>query len=142
MIGSVSESIQFAFEKKHGLRLVSRLCCGFDGEISLTDSNTAVKFFKESEKFFRESRAYEILSHRRITHVLGHAVPKLERVDNELLALEMSYVVPPFLLDFASAHAESEFPDFPEEVWAEWQERKLEEFGDRWPDVQRVLNEF
>jgi hypothetical protein len=142
MIGNVSDSMKSAFEAKYNLILSSRLGFGFDGEIFLTNSNTAVKFFKEREKYSRERRAYEIIMQCGVTRVLGHEVPQLRRADDELMAIEINLVRPPFLLDFASAHPESEVPDFPEEVWAEWQDRKLEEFGDRWPQVQLVLAEF
>ena len=142
MIGNVFEAIKSAFEAKYSLILVTRLGFGFDGEIFLTNLNTAVKFFKEREKFSRERAAYEILSKCGVTCVLAHEVPQLRRADGELMAIEMTLVRPPFLLDFASAHPESEVPDFPEEVWAEWQERKLEEFGDRWAQVELVLGEF
>ncbi len=98
------ESIKIAYENRYRLRLVGRVGEGRDGEIFLTDGNTVVKFFKQSAEFRRERQAYEILAHAGVTDVAGHAVPKMQRADENLLAIEMSLVQPPFLLDFASAY--------------------------------------
>jgi hypothetical protein len=95
MIGNVSDSMKSAFEAKYNLILSSRLGFGFDGEIFLTNSNTAVKFFKEREKYSRERRAYEIIMQCGVTRVLGHEVPQLRRADDGLMAIEMNLVRPP-----------------------------------------------
>jgi hypothetical protein len=124
------------------VRLGKRLGFGRDGEVYSTDRNTAVKFFTVVETFSRERRAYEILAENQISHVAGHAVPEMIRVDESLMAIEMTIVQPPFLLDFALAYAESEAPHFPEEVWEDWRQQKSEEFGSRWPDVEFILSEF
>ena len=115
---------------------------GRDGEVYLTDRNSAVKFFTIEENYFRERAAYERLSRLLITQVAGHAVPLLLQAIDEFLAIEMTVVRPPFLLDFASAYDEMEAPDFSEEVWVEWREQKREEFGDRWSNVDSVLAEL
>ena len=52
--------------------------------------------------------------------------------------IEMGIVKPPFLLDFAGAYLDRP-PDFPPEVIEEWREQKVEQFGDRWPEVEAVL---
>jgi hypothetical protein len=49
--------------------------------------------------------------------------------------VEMEIVQPPFVLDFAGAYLDRR-PDFPEDVYAEWQAEKAEQFGDDWPLVQ------
>jgi hypothetical protein len=33
-------------------------------------------------------------------------------------------------------------PEFPEEVWAEWEAEKREQFESRWPKVQVIKDEF
>ena len=50
--------------------------------------------------------------------------------DAELLALEMTVVQQPFVLDFAEVRLD--FPlEFPDDVWASWLEEKQEQFGER-----------
>jgi hypothetical protein len=73
-----------------------------------------------------------------ITEVRGFHVPELIRWDDTLRIIEMTIVTPPFVLDFAGARLDIP-PDFSEEVWAEWEAEKLEQFGGRWPDVRAVL---
>ena len=50
----------------------------------------------------------------------------------------MTIVRPPFLLDFADALLD-EAPDFSEDVLRQWEEDKAEIFGEKWPEVTRVL---
>jgi hypothetical protein len=59
-------------------------------------------------------------------------------MDEEFRAIEMTIVRPPFLLDFADAHLD-EAPDFSEDVLQQWEEDKAEIFGERWPEVTRIL---
>ena len=47
----------------------------------------------------------------------------------------------PFVLDFAGARLDAR-PEFPEEVWADWEVEKREQFEDRWLQVQRILDAF
>jgi hypothetical protein len=74
-----------------------------------------------------------------IRELLGFAVPQLIRVDAELLALEMTVVERPFILDFAGAYLDQSAPQFDDEVWETWEADKREKFGSRWPEVQAVL---
>lgn len=53
----------------------------------------------------------------------------------------MTIVSPPFVLDFAGAYLDQR-PDYPEEVLAEWQAEKAEQFGDRWKTVRLVISSF
>ena len=45
-------------------------------------------------------------------------------------------------MDFAGAWIDDKPPEFSDEVWSEWEKEKIEQFGPRWPTVQRVLAEF
>jgi hypothetical protein len=65
-------------------------------------------------------------------------VPQLLRIDEEFRAIEMIIVRSPFLLDFADARLD-EAPDFSEDVLQQWEEEKAEIFGERWPEVTRIL---
>lgn len=68
----------------------------------------------------------------------GFNVPRLLRADNEWLALEMSIVKRPFVLDFAQATLDVR-PDFSDDVWDDWHARCSETYGDDWKLVQRLL---
>jgi hypothetical protein len=50
----------------------------------------------------------------------------------------MEVVTRPFVLDFAGAYLDKP-PDFPQEVLEEWLVEKQEQFGRRWPKVERIL---
>lgn len=73
--------------------------------------------------------------------VLGFNVPQFVGADAELHILEMTIVERPFVLDFAGAYLDTR-PEFAEEVWADWEAEKREQFEGRWPEVQRVLDAF
>jgi len=60
-------------------------------------------------------------------------------MDEALLAVEMTIVQPPFVLDFASAYLDEAAPEFPEDVMEEWLASKKEEFGSNWARAAGVL---
>ena len=43
--------------------------------------------------------------------------------------------------DFAGAYLDAR-PEFPADVWADWEAEKREQFDKRWPMVQRILEAF
>ena len=51
---------------------------------------------------------------------------------------ELTIVTRPFVLDFAGAYL-NHTPDFPEDIWDEWEQEKREQFDTRWSTVQEVL---
>jgi len=127
-------------------RLVVResLGAGIHGLVRVVQGNTtlggtALKVFHAEEFFRRELAVYERLKAARIREILGFAVPQLIRADDELLALEMTVVERPFVLDFAGAYLDNAAPWFDDEVWETWETDKREKFGLRWPEVQAVL---
>jgi hypothetical protein len=81
------------------------------------------------------------LKEARITRILGFHVPQLLRSDDERLALEMTVVMPPFVLDFAGAYLDFP-PRFFDDVWDEWRAKNEEQFGADWPMAQAVLAEL
>ena len=68
-------------------------------------------------------------------------MPQLLRCDDALLAIEMTIVPPPFVLDFAGAWLDWP-PEFSDEVWTERREKWASEFGDDWPKAQEILAEL
>jgi hypothetical protein len=99
----------------------------------------AVKFHREENAFDRECRAYHRLRDKQTTQILGFNVPQLLTTDQEFRAIEITIVRKPFLLDFADARLD-QAPDFSEDVLRQWQEDKTEIFGEKWPEVTRVLS--
>ena len=87
-----------------------------------------------------EREVYQRLGEAGCRKVIGFHVPQLVRSDDALLALEMTIVQPPFVLDFAGAYLDFP-PQFSEEVWAEWERKNQEQFGSDWPKAQMILSE-
>lgn len=127
------------YAERYALRLDRRLGFGKDGRVWETDRQTALKVFRHVDPFQREVAAYARLAERGVLDVNGHHVPQVERVDEGLLAIEMTIVQPPFVLDFASVHLDQSAPEFPDDVMEEWLDRKKEEFGSNWPRAAGVL---
>jgi len=132
-----------AFAKLHGCTVGERLGFGIHGIVVVLNSEskaaaTALKVLASAEPYRRERGAYQRLGEARITKVRGFHVPQLLRWDDDLLALEMTVVTPPFALDFAGAYLDFP-PDFPVEAWQDWQRKNEEQFGEDWPEAQAIL---
>lgn len=96
----------------------------------------------EREPYYRTERdVYRRLQEHGVTEIRGCAVPEMLGFDNELFVIEMTVVSRPFVLDFAGAYLD-EVPDFSEEVMAEWRAEKMEQFEERWPEVQAILRDL
>ena len=135
-----------AYAARHELRLVERLGYGIHGSVHVVEGKvkgrqSAIKAHRNTEFYRRELAAYELLTRAEVTEVLGFHVPQFIRADAELEVVEMSIVTRPFVLDFAGAYVGA-LPDFPEEVWTEWEAEKQEQFGERWAVVRSVISEF
>jgi len=132
-----------AYAAQHQLELAERLGFGVHGIIFVAGNKseggrTAVKVHRESEPYLRERAVYERLKRAGVTGILGFNVPQFIRAHDNLLVIEMSIVTRPFVLDFAGAYLDAR-PDFSDEIWAEWESGKREQFDVRWPKVQAVL---
>lgn len=117
---------------------------GIHGLVYLVQGNaapggTALKVFHAAEFYQRELMVYERLKAEQIREVLGFAVPQFIKADNELLALEMTVVERPYVLDFAGAFLDNDAPWFEDEKWEMWEIDKREKFGAHWPEVQAML---
>ena len=87
----------------------------------------AVKFHHRETAYYRELSVYYRLQDLNITHVAGHRIPIMTGSDDDLLAIEMTIVSPPFCLDFGGAYLDRP-PDYSAEVWEDWREMKSEAF--------------
>ncbi len=133
----------WAYASQHQLHLAERLGFGIHGIVFVAESNTeagktALKVHRAAEPFLRECAVYERLQEAGVSEILGFNVPQLIRFDDKLLIVEMTIVTRPFVLDFAGAYLDTA-PDFPDEIWADWESEKREQFDARWPKVQAVL---
>lgn len=81
---------------------------------------------------------YRVLANEGVDSILGFDVPRMLNADDELLIIEMTIASPPFILDFAGAYLYLP-PEYPEEVMAQWEEEKSEQFGENWATVQAIL---
>lgn len=134
------------YAARHHLRLVERLGFGIHGTVHVAErqgkqDQSAIKALNSADFYFRERAVYERLRDSGVCDVLGFHVPQLIRADDDLWVIEMTIVTRPFVLDFAGAYL-GRRPEFSEEIWAEWQAQKREQFGSRWRTVERVMNVF
>lgn len=102
---------------------------------------SAVKILHEREPYRRERDIYVRLAELGVTQIGGFETPRLLRADDALLALEMTVVSAPYVLDFAGAWLDFP-PEFPEEVWQDWHRKNEEQFGADWPAAQAILGDL
>ena len=132
------------YEAKYNVRFTDALGNGKDGKVLKTSDGQAVKFFDDAAVYRRELRAYQILLRHHITQLNNFQIPELTRSDDNLLAIEMTIVAPPFLLDFASAYTQAEYDRFAftQEILDERESHWSEIFADDWPIVQTTAQAF
>ena len=131
---------------RHQLEIAESPGSGKDGIVLIAKrkgkpAESAIKVLRWTEAFEREKRVYERLKKEAVASVLGFNVPQLLGYDDELLVIEMTIVKRPFVLDFAAAYLDVR-PEFPQDVWTEWEAEKREQFEGRWPRVEKVLTAF
>lgn len=114
---------------------------GKDGIVFATSIRTAVKLHYRSHTFENELAVYQRLAEHRASEVNGFMVPRLIAWDRPRRLIEMSWVRPPFVLDFAGSRIDQPF-DFEPEVIEMWHEQRQEEYGERWPEVLRLIHAF
>lgn len=68
-------------------------------------------------------------------------MPRLRGFAEDLLAIEMTIVHPPYVLDFASAVLDHPY-DFEQDVLDEWHARLEEQFGEHTPDAHSIIDEL
>jgi hypothetical protein len=123
--------------------LAGRLGFGIHGIVFAIESNdhpgvSALKIHYWEEPYRRERDVYRRLQDEGVMAICSLQVPEMIACDDDLLALEMTMVKPPFALDFAGAYLDFP-PEFSEEVWAEWRQKNEEQFGADWLMAQAVL---
>lgn len=148
-MGSKEAALQRATEyaKKYGLVLGRELGYGMNGVVYVAKgqnptpgkpSHSAVKACHSETEFTRERDVYFRLQECGLTTVRSCKLPELLEYNDDLWIIEMTIVTRPFCLDFGGAYLEKP-PDFSEEVMADWQAEKIEQFGKHWPEVQAII---
>ena len=107
-------------------------------KIGKSTLRSAIKVHEHDPYYMRERDIYLRLKEHDIREIRGCAVPELIEYDDNLWIIEMSLVGRPYVLDFAGAYLDWA-PDFSEEVMADWQADKQDQFGKHWPEVLRIL---
>jgi len=107
--------------------------------IGTTGLRTALKVHERSEPYFRERDCYMRLYEHEVTEIRGHNVPQLIDFDDELLAIEMTVVARPFVLDFGGAWLDKP-PDYDEQILDAWRREKAEQFEHNWPAARSILD--
>lgn len=124
MVFDSMESKALAYAGSRAAELGDNLGFGVDGSVWLLHGKGrnppwAVKIFRHAAPYTRERDCYLRLHELRVRTVRGFAIPAYLRHDDAALAIEMTIVRPPYLLDFAGALLDEPF-DFSEEVWELW----------------------
>jgi hypothetical protein len=134
------------YASHYALQVSELLGSGIHGIVCVLESNTdpgrrALKVHRDSDAYQREKIVYLRLRANRVDRILGFNVPVLLRFDDAFMAIEMTIVTPPFVLDFAGAYLDSP-PEFSDQIWADWEAEKREQFGSLWDNVSAVLSEL
>ena len=114
---------------------------GMEGWVWKTSIPSAIKAFYRLADFKTELACYERLKEHGVNEIHGLNVPVLEDYDEGLMVIEITFVQPPYLLDFGKATLDSPPPYLRDpEDRRRFESQWRAEFGDRWPDVNAVLN--
>lgn len=128
------------YAAREQLRIAGALGFGIHGTVAAAHGPgglIAIKHHYEQEPFEREMDVYQRLAENNVRMVGEFNVPMLLGWDEELRVIEIR----PFILDFAGAYLDFR-PEFSGEVWADWEARRREEYGERWPIVRAALDEL
>lgn len=108
-----------------------------DGFVWRSSRISALKIHRFRSGYRQERDVYLRLQRHSLHRLAGFSIPVLYHYDDSCLALELSIVERPWVLDFAQAAldvAPAELDD------PAWQKEKARLFGADWPDVQHLLN--
>ena len=140
-----SDSIQERaelFARQNDCELISPIFgWGMDGTVFRTNRQSALKILKWQSLYARERDAYLRLKEHGIDRICECNVPTLLSFDDDLWAVEMTIVSPPYIIDFAGAFVD-EKPEYPPEVLEAWLVEKREQFEGNWAQVRRIVYAF
>ena len=111
---------------------------GTDGTVWKTADKTAVKILRKREVYATEKECYLRFLRANTSQICGFVVPQLVDYADDLLAIEMTIVEPPRILDFGKV-ALDHAGDFSEQTMTDWYAMQEELWGSYWPQVRRLL---
>lgn len=111
---------------------------GVDAYIWRTNGREVLKIFRHERDFRQERAVYLRLQEHGVVKLRGFALPDLLDYDESNLVLKLSFVEPPFILDFAAAGLDKKPSGFDFES-EDWRTEKSRLYGRRWPDVLHLL---
>lgn len=117
-----------------------RLGYGSDGTVWKTSVPSAVKALYRQKNYQVELECYRRLQKANIKKINSLNIPVLEGYDDNLWVIEMTFVQPPFFLDFGKVRLDrppSDFYDAQKLANAKQEWRAL--FGSRWKEVNLIL---
>ena len=105
-----------------------------------TDHDTAIKVHDYEQGYGNERDSYLRLAEFGVTERLdGFWLPKMLGYNDELWVIEMDIIAaPPYIIDFAKVRINFP-PEFTEEVLADQERKGLDDFGENWQKVKRLL---
>ncbi|MBI1373278.1 MAG: hypothetical protein GC159_11145 [Phycisphaera sp.] len=125
-------------------QIQSELGSGTDGIVYSTSRPSAIKVFAARQPYGKELAAYSRLAEFDVSELCGHNVPILFGHDDETLVIEMSRVVPPYVLDFGKSDVDICWDFTDEELEARLLEQ-AEDFDEYWPvarDIYYALRHY
>jgi len=116
------------------------LGAGTDGTVWQSQQGTAIKALGRTKNFLDELKCYRRLREKKVTEILGFAVPELEGHSNSLQVIEISIVQPPYLIDFGKVYIDRPPPYLGDPIaMSNWHTEGRDNFGGDWNKVQSVL---
>jgi hypothetical protein len=109
--------------------------------VSPSGPRSALKIHEFEDGYLRERDAYLRLWNFGVERILGHNVPVLLDFDDDMLAIQLTIVSRPFVLDFGGAYLD-QCPEFDDTTMDEWRREKAEQFGENWEHASSIVAEF
>ena len=122
-----------------GLKVQELRGYGVDGYVWQTTKDSMLKVFRSESPFRQELAVYQRLQTNGLKRLQGFHIPPILNYREDLLTLELSYVRPPFALDFAGRHFGFSAIRFRFES-TQWVQEKRAIYGAKWPEVSRLLD--
>lgn len=139
MIPDLEKSHELAQRCLGTTETLQRLGWGVSGFVYLSaDKQSAVKVHLREEAFEREVYVYKRLKTLRLTELYGLKIPKYWKSWPLSRTIQMDFITPPYLLDFAGVLLDP--PDFSEDAMDDWHRRVEKMFGRNTDIVWAVYN--
>ncbi len=127
--------------RKLSLNFQYPLGAGIDGCVWPTSRPSALKLSERERSHRDEVESYRRLRDCNVRRLQGFAIPRLIDFDDPLMAIEISIVAPPFLLDFGKVYLDAPPPYWEDaEIMGHWHAEGRDNFGNRWKSVLSLIS--